>query len=152
MTLQDLGNCWSWNRSNIWCNVSWIISCDTNSLVYWTLDRMALIVYFLHQVWNVLVFLWLQDRNSSPLLCPLAVLCFVPLIKSYLTSGTVYIIMIKYIYITMFKWSKESSIHTQMQSKELLFDIYIYSFNVSTMFYLSFPSAVLSTCLILCLL
>ena len=47
----------------------------------------------------------------------------------------------------MFKWSKESSIHTQMQSKELLFDIYIYSFNVSTMFYLSFPSAVLSTCL-----
>ena len=49
----------------------------------------------------------------------------------------------------MFKWSKESSIHTQMQSKELLFDIYIYSFNVSTMFYLSFPSAVLSTCLIL---
>ena len=98
MTLQDLGNCWSWNRSNVWCNVSWIISCDTNSLVYWTLDRMVLIVYFLHQVWNVLVFLWLQDRNSSPLLCPLAVLCFVPLIKSYLTSGTVNIIMIKYIY------------------------------------------------------
>ena len=117
MTLQDLGNCWSWNRSNVWCNVSWIISCDTNSLVYWTLDRMALIIYFLHQVWNVLVFLWLQDRNSSPLLCPLAVLCFVPLIKSYLTSGTVYIIMIKYIYNNVQMVKRELNTYTNAEQR-----------------------------------
>ena len=80
----------------------------------WT---MALIIYFLHQLWNVLVFLWLQDRNSSPLLCPLAVLCFVPLIKSYLTSGTVYIIMIKYIYNNVQMVKRELNTYTNAEQR-----------------------------------